>query len=81
MAASKYATLKRSQLLVRLLQLDAQLLATDSRGRPRIKWGTPRDRELRSERAKLLDEIHARDDAIVAHWRAGLTCSQRPDLR
>ena len=81
MSANKYAQLRRSQLLVRLLGIEAQLLATTAHGQPRIKWGTPRDRALRKERAELLDAMHERDAQILAHWRASLPCSQRPDLR
>lgn len=78
---TKYATLKRSQLLIRLINIEAQLLSTNGRGQPRIKWGTARDRTLRTERAQLLEEMHKRDAIIIAQWHAGLPCSQRPDLR
>lgn len=81
MSSSKYASLKRSQLLVRLIEIENELLATNGRGQPRIKWGTPRDRTLRAERAQLLDEMHKRDAEIIKQWHAGLPCSQRADLR
>ena len=78
---NKYRALRRSQLLVRLLGIESELLATNGRGQPRIKWGTPRDRALRTERAQLLDEMRTRDAEILAHWRAATPARERADLR
>lgn len=78
---NKYSTLRRSQLLVRLIALDGQLLATDGRGRPRIKWGSTKDRELRRERAQVFEALAARDAEILAQWHAAVPCRERRDLR
>lgn len=77
MPSSKYALLKRSQLVIRQLQIESELLATNGQGKPRLKWGSARDRALRQERAQLLQEIADRDDAILAKWRAGWTYAAR----
>jgi hypothetical protein len=69
----KLDALKRSQLTVRLWRVESELLATDSRGRVRIRFGSTRDRELRAERAALLAAITRKDDALLAQWRAGWT--------
>lgn len=78
---NKFSTLRRSQVYVRLLDIEAQLLATTANGQPRIKWGTPRDRALRAERKQLLDDMQRRDAEIVAHWWASTPAKDRPDLR
>lgn len=72
-APSRYAALRRSQIVVRLLTLERELLASDGRGRARVKPGSTRDRELRKERSALLDAIREKDDELIAKWRAGWT--------
>jgi hypothetical protein len=74
---SRYAALRRSQLVIRLWTLERELLATDGRGRPRIRFGSKRDTELRKERAALFDALRVKDDEILAKWRAGWTYGGR----
>jgi len=71
--ADKYALLRRSQIAIRLLALERELLATDGRGRPRIRSGSTRDGTLRKERAELFRALEQKDAAILEKWRAGWT--------
>lgn len=71
-AGAKYAALKRSQIIIRLLTVERRLLATSGNGRPSIKPGAM-DRDLRKERAALFGALHAKDEEILAKWRAGYT--------
>jgi len=78
---NKYLSLRRSQIVVRLLQLENELLARDGRGRVRVRFGSARHTELQRERSALFDALRVRDAEIIAHWHAGLPVAQRRDLR
>lgn len=73
----RYAALRRSQIAIRLWSIEQELLASDGRGRPRIKSGSTRDKALRVERAALFDALKDKDEAILAKWRAGWTFGGR----
>ena len=74
---NRYAALRRSQIVVRLLELERELLASDGRGRARVKPGSDRDRKLRGERVALFDALREKDDELCAKWRAGWTYGGR----
>lgn len=78
---NKYLKLRRSQIQIALLNAESQLLATDGRGRVRIKSGSARDRELRKERAELLDALRVRDAEIIDQWKRAVLYRNRSDVR
>lgn len=58
----KYDALKRSQIYIRIYELERQL--------PGLKYGSDKDRRLRAERAELLDALQKKDAELIAKWNA-----------
>lgn len=66
-SSSKYARLKRSQVCGAILTIERDLL--------RVKPYTPRDQQLRAERAELFIELRKRDEALIKAWQTSHRCT------
>lgn len=78
---NKYLRLRRSQIQIALLNVENELLATDGRGRCRVRSGSKRDSELRKNRAELLDALRVRDAEIIDQWKRSVLYRNRTDAR